>query len=188
MNLPVCRSCQSGVSRPIPCLISPERLAARIRELARQISADYADRPLVLLGVLKGAWVFLADLVRQLTIPVVCDFVMLSSYGEALISSGCPTLKLGPSLPLLQRDVLIVEDILDTGHTLQCLKEHLLDLEPASVRICALLDKPSRRVVPVEADYVGFVVGDVFVVGFGIDHAEQYRELPYVGYLDNASE
>ena len=169
---------------PIPCLISAESIARRIQELARQISADYAGKRLLVVGVLKGAWVFMADLLRQLTIPVRCDFVMLSSYGAGTTSSGQITLRLDLSTPAAGQDILIVEDIIDTGHSMPWLIAHLEKQQPASIRLCALLDKPSRRQVPVRIDYLGFTVPDRFIVGYGIDCAEEHRELPYVGFLE----
>jgi hypoxanthine phosphoribosyltransferase len=170
-------------SRSPKCLFSAEQIAARVRELADRISADYAGRTLIVVGVLKGAWVFLADLVRQLTIPVRCDFVRVSSYGAGTVSSGDPRLSLDVSLPLADAEVLVVDDILDTGISLQWLAGHLRDKQPRSLRLCVLLDKSERRVAPVEADYVGFKIPDRFVVGYGLDCNEQFRELPYVGYF-----
>lgn len=167
----------------IPCLIDRERIAGRVQELGRQISADYAGKPLVLLGVLRGAWVFYADLVRALTIPVHCDFVMLSSYGQHTESSGSVQLLLDAQLPLAGKHVLIVEDIVDSGLAASWLKDHLRKSTPASVKLCSLLDKPSRRQHAVAIDYVGFTIEDHFVVGYGIDHAQDHRQLPYVGYL-----
>jgi hypoxanthine phosphoribosyltransferase len=170
-------------SDDIRCLYSREVLAARVAELARQISADYSGKQPLLVGVLKGAWVFMADLVRHLTIPVRCDFVMLSSYGLAADSSGNVKLLLDLTQSARGADILIVEDIVDTGTASAWLIEHLRRKGPASLRLCSLLDKPVRRQTPVAIDYVGFTIGDQFVVGYGIDHAERYRELDYVGYI-----
>lgn len=164
-------------------LLSVEEIAARVRELARQISADYAGQQPLLVGVLKGAWVFMADLVRQLTIPVHCDFVMLSSYGSDTVSSGNVQLRLDLTTPARGRHILLIEDIIDTGTTIPWLLDHLGKQHPASVKVCALLDKPARRKVPVTIDYVGFTIPDRFVVGYGIDHAQQHRQLPYVAYI-----
>jgi hypoxanthine phosphoribosyltransferase len=167
----------------VHCLFSADELARRVRELAAQISADYAGKRPLVVGVLKGAWVFMADLVRQLTIPVHCDFVMLSSYGLATQPSGQIKLRLDLTIPAAGQDILIVEDIIDTGHTVPFLIEHLLEKNSASIRLCALLDKPARRQVPVRIDYCGFTVPDKFIVGYGIDCGEDYRELPYVGWV-----
>lgn len=167
----------------VHCLYSRDVIAARVAELPRQISADYAGKQPLLVGVLKGAWVFMADLVRQLTIPVRCDFVMLSSYGLASESSGSVKLLLDVTQPARGADILIIEDIVDTGTASAWLIEHLRRKDPASLRLCSLLDKPARRQTPVAIDYVGFTIGDHFVVGYGIDHAERYRELDYVGHM-----
>jgi hypoxanthine phosphoribosyltransferase len=172
------------VVSPVPCLLSADQIALRVRELGQEISRDYAGKSPLFVGVLKGAWVFMADLVRQLTIPVHCDFVMLSSYGTGTTSSGQIGLRLDLSTPVAGQDLLIVEDIIDTGHTMPWLIAHLEKRQPASIRLCALLDKPSRRRLPVRIDYLGFTVPDRFIVGYGIDCAEQYRELPYVGYIE----
>jgi hypoxanthine phosphoribosyltransferase len=172
------------VSAPhdIHCLISEQQLTQRVEELARQISADYASTPLVV-GVLKGAWVFMADLVRRLTIPVHCDFVKLSSYGDSTSTTGFVQLHLDVSSPVEGRDILVIEDIVDTGTCVVWLLDHLRRKSPASVRVCALLDKPARRLTPVSIDYVGFTIADHFVVGYGIDWQERYRELPYVAWV-----
>lgn len=178
---------EAGEAR-IPCLVSAEIIDTRVRELARQISVDYAGKQPVVVGILKGAWVFMADLVRHLTIPVRCDFVRLSSYGDCASSSGEVKLRLDVSLPLEGQDVLLVEDIVDTGITIPWLLEHLRKQQPASVRLCVLLDKPARRGTAVSIDYVGFTIPDHFVVGYGIDYAERYRELPYIGFLPSNPE
>jgi hypoxanthine phosphoribosyltransferase len=172
----------------VPCLLTPAQLSRRVQELAQQISVDYQGRTPLLVGVLKGAWVFLADLVRALTIPVTCDFVMLSSYGKDTVSSGHIKLLLDTSEPVEGRHVLVVDDVLDTGQSLAWLLDHLKGKHPASLRLCVLLDKPARREVPVRPDYVGFVIPNYFVVGYGIDYAEQHRELPYVGHLPEKEE
>jgi hypoxanthine phosphoribosyltransferase len=174
---------QPAAPGPVPCLISAEELRARVGELARQISADYAGRELLLVGVLKGAWVFMADLVRLLTVPVVCDFVKLSSYGAGTCTSGEVRLQLDLTLPAEGRDVLVVEDIIDTGTCAGWLLDHLREKRPAGVRTCALLDNPARRVRPVPIDYLGFTIPNRFVVGYGIDCNERYRQLAYVGFI-----
>ena len=170
-------------AREVRCLITSDKIAARVRELARQISADYAGKKPLLVGVLKGAWIFMADLIRQLTVPVRCDFVKLSSYGTGTSTSGEVTVHLDMTIPAEGQDILLVEDIIDTGTTVPWLLERLAKQNPASVRLCALLDKPARRRVPVQIDYLGFTIPNQFVVGYGIDCAEEYRELPYVGYI-----
>jgi hypoxanthine phosphoribosyltransferase len=167
----------------VECLIPVEQIADRVRQLATQISADYADKPLVIIGVLKGAWVFMADLVRQLTIPVKCEFVQVSSYGLATETSGEPRLLLDVRSRLEGAHVLVVDDILDTGISVSWLLNHLQEKRPASLRLCVLLSKPSRRRVAVRADYVGFEIPDRFVVGYGLDSGERFRELPYVGHV-----
>ena len=170
-------------TREVRCLISSEQIAGRVAELAAQISADYAGKVPVLVGVLKGAWVFMADLVRQLSIPVRCDFVKLSSYGANTSTSGEVQLHLDLTIAAEGQDILLVEDIIDTGTTVPWLLDRLVKKHPASVRLCALLDKPARRRVPVKIDYLGFTIPNHFVVGYGIDAGEEYRELPYIGYI-----
>jgi hypoxanthine phosphoribosyltransferase len=167
----------------VHCLIASDELDRRVRELARQVSADYAGKRPILVGVLKGSWVFLADLARHLSVPARFDFVKLSTYGSAMHSSGSVRIDLDLTLPVAGEDVLLVEDIVDTGLSSHWLMEHLRGKRPASLRLCALLDKPSRRAQPVPVDYVGFTIPDRFVVGYGIDYDERYRQLPYVGYL-----
>jgi hypoxanthine phosphoribosyltransferase len=167
----------------VPCLVSAQEIARRVGELAAQITADYAGRPLVAVGVLKGAWVFLADLVRCLAVPVRCDFVKLASYGAGTQSSGQVALHLDMTIAAAGQHLLVVEDIIDTGLSTDWLLEHLRQKGPASIKVCALLDKPARRQRPVPIDYLGFRIPDRFVVGYGIDHNEMYRWLPYVGYI-----
>jgi hypoxanthine phosphoribosyltransferase len=173
---------------PVPCLISAEEIRARVGELARQISADYAGREVLVVGVLKGAWVFMADLVRLLTIPVVCDFVKLSSYGAGTCTSGEVRLQLDLTVSAEGREVLIVEDVIDTGTCAGWLLDHLRAKRPAGVRTCALLDNPARRLRPVAVDYLGFTIPNLFVVGYGIDWNEQYRGLAYVGFIPGQGE
>jgi hypoxanthine phosphoribosyltransferase len=168
----------------IRCLLSAETVSGRVRELAQQIAADYQDRPTILIGVLKGSWVFLADLVRTLKLPVRCDFVKLSSYGNNTASTGQLQFQLDMTLPAEGQHLLVVEDIVDTGLSTAWLLDHLRQKNPASLRLCVLLDKPSRRQADVKIDYHGFTIADHFVVGYGIDCAERYRELPYVGYIE----
>jgi hypoxanthine phosphoribosyltransferase len=170
-------------SEEVTCEISAERIAGRIRELAEQISTDYAGKRLLVVGVLKGAWVFMADLVRQLTIPIRCDFVRVTSYGMGTESGGEPELLLDITESVAHTHVLVVDDIVDTGISVSWLMDHLREKNPASLRLCVLLDKPSRRQVEIDLDYYGFQIPDRFVIGYGLDWAEQYRELPFVGYV-----
>ena len=172
-----------GVQR---VLIPAEDLRARVDELGREIRRDYMGRTPILVGVLKGAVVFLSDLMRAIDAPCECDFIALSSYGASTRSSGIVELTKDLSQPIEGRDVLIVEDIVDTGRTLTYLLRNLETRQPRTVRVCALLDKVSRREVPVALDYVGFPIPDEFVVGYGLDFAGLYRNLPYIGVLDAA--
>jgi hypoxanthine phosphoribosyltransferase len=170
-----------GVQR---VLIPAADLTARVTELGRQIRSDYAGRTPVLVGVLKGAVVFLSDLMRAIDAPCECDFIAVSSYGASTRSSGVVELTKDLSAPIEGRDVLIVEDIVDTGRTLAYLLRNLETRQPQTLRVCTLLDKVSRREVPVPLDYVGFTIPDEFVVGYGLDFAGLYRNLPYLGVLD----
>jgi len=165
-------------------LLSEEQIRLRIRELGQILSAEYADKDPVVVGVLKGVVVFYADMIRQLTMPCQMDFMWISSY-EGTDSTGKMELKRDISADIRGRHVLILEDIFDTGNSLQFTYDHLMRKEPASLKICTLLDKPSRRRpgVTVKADYVGFEIPNAFVVGYGLDYNEHYRNLPYVGIL-----
>lgn len=169
--------------RRVEVMIPADEIAGRVRQLAAEISADYDGKPLLMVGVLKGAWVFLADLVRHLTVPVRCDFVRVTSYGMGTETNGSPNLLLDVAEPVAGADVLVVDDILDTGLSLAWLHEHLRNKSPASVRTCVLLDKAERRRVPVAVEYIGFSIPDRFVVGYGLDCGEQFRELPFVGHV-----
>ncbi|HEU0250599.1 MAG TPA: hypoxanthine phosphoribosyltransferase [Solirubrobacteraceae bacterium] len=164
-------------------LVFAEDLQARVRELAAAISRDYVGRRLLLVCVLKGAVLFLADLMRHIDIPVEVDFMAVASYGSATDSSGVVRILKDLDTPLEGRDVLIVEDIVDSGLTLQYLLRNLGSRDPASLEVCALLTKPSRRKVDLPVRYVGFEIPDQFVVGYGLDHAERYRNLSYVAAL-----
>ena len=164
-------------------LLSESVIQARVKALGAQLAADYAGKSLVLLCVLKGSFVFAADLARAIDLPLRVEFLGVRSYGDDTRSSGVVQITLDLTRPIAGDHVLIVEDIVDTGLTLSYLREQLMARTPASVKVCALLHKPSRSVRPVEIDYLGFTVDDVFVVGYGLDHAEQYRNLPYVGVL-----
>lgn len=164
-------------------ILSPEIIHARVRELGEEISRDYSGRSLVLVGILKGAFVFMADLVRAIPIPVQVDFVRLASYGSQLDSSSEVRITKDIELNIEGRDVLVVEDIVDTGYTLQYLQEILKLHKPSSVRICCMIDKKERRKVPIEVDYVGFDISRGFLVGYGLDYNENYRHLPGVCHL-----
>ena len=167
------------------CLISREDIARLVEELAKEISKDYAGRDLVMVGVLKGAFIFLADLVRALPFAVEVDFVRLKSYGAGTVSSGEIHITKDVEEPLKDRDVLIVEDIVDLGLTLDFLRKHLLTHHPHSLKICCLIDKKERRQVEVPLDYVGFTVEKGFLVGYGLDCGEKNRTWPEVYELLN---
>ena len=164
-------------------LITEEQLAAKVAEMGAQISKDYQGRKLIILGVLKGSVVFMSDLIRSITVPVEMDFMAVSSYGAGVKTSGVVKILKDLDRLIAGYDVLVVEDILDSGMTLSYLTELLRDRNPASIRIATLLDKPDRRKVDIKPDYVGFTIPDEFVVGYGLDYAELYRNLPYVGIL-----
>jgi hypoxanthine phosphoribosyltransferase len=165
-------------------LIDRETLAARVAELGAEISVDYEGRDLLLIGVLKGAVFFMADLMRHLTVPCEVDFMAISSYGDATDSSGIVRILKDLDINIEGRHVLVVEDIIDSGLTLSYLIRNLESREPATLEVCALLTKPSRREIDVPVRYVGFEIPNKFVVGYGLDFAERYRNLPYVGVLD----
>ncbi len=169
-------------------LISREEIQSRVRELAGQIARDYRDRDLVMVGILKGAFVFLADLARHVDLPLEMDFVAVSSYGKDTKSSGVVRIIKDLDIDIRGRDVIVVEDIVDTGLTLSYIADMLRQREPSSLEICALLNKPEARKVELEVKYCGFEIPMLFVVGYGLDHAERYRHLPYVGVLEEAAE
>lgn len=164
-------------------LLNAEELQAKIKELGTAISRDYAGKDLLLVGVLKGAVVFLSDLLRAIDIPAAIDFMAVSSYGAATKSSGIVRILKDLDDSIEGRHVLVVEDIVDSGLTLHYMLENLASRRPASIKVCALLDKPERRQVEVHVDYLGFRIPDRFVVGYGLDYAEKYRNLPYIGVL-----
>jgi len=164
-------------------LIDEETLAARVAELGAEVSADYEGRDLLLIGVLKGAVFFMADLMRHLTVACEVDFMAISSYGDATDSSGIVRILKDLDISIEGRDVLVVEDIIDSGLTLSYLIRNLESREPASLEVCALLTKPSRREIDVRVRYVGFEIPNKFVIGYGLDFGERYRNLPYVGVL-----
>jgi hypoxanthine phosphoribosyltransferase len=165
-------------------LVSADELQRRVAELGREITADYADRPLLLVGVLKGAVFFLSDLMRFIEVPVEVDFMAVASYGSATDSSGVVRILKDLDASIEGRDVLIVEDIVDSGLTLQYLLRNLGSRNPRTLEVCALLTKPDRRKVDLPTRYVGFEIPDRFVVGYGLDFDERYRNLPYVAVLE----
>ncbi len=165
-------------------LIASERLERRVAELGEEISRDYSGGSLLLIGVLKGALFFLSDLMRCIEVPVEVDFMAVASYGSATDSSGVVRILKDLDASIEGRDVLIVEDIVDSGLTLQYLVRNLGARNPRSLEVCALLTKPARRKVDLPTRYVGFEIPDTFVVGYGLDHAERYRNLPYVAALE----
>jgi hypoxanthine phosphoribosyltransferase len=169
-------------------LVQPDELEHRVRELGAEISRDYAGRDLLLIGVLKGAVFFLADLMRNIDVPCEVDFMAVSSYGSSTDSSGVVRILKDLDAPLEGRDVLIVEDIVDSGLTLQYLMRTLETRGPASLEVCALLTKPERRLAEVPSRYVGFEIPDKFAIGYGLDYAERYRNLPYVAVLSLGGE
>ena len=164
-------------------LFTEEQLQKRVAELGAQITADYAGTNPVLASVLRGSYIFMADLTRQIKLPLTVDFMAVSSYGSGTTSSGQVEIRKDLSDSIEGRDLLIVEDILDSGNTLYYLQRILNARHPASIKICTLLDKPERRAKPIEADYKGFTIPDAFVVGYGLDYDERYRNLPYIGIL-----
>ena len=164
-------------------LVQPDELQHRIRELGREISRDYEGRDLLLVGVLKGAVFFLSDLMREIDVPCELDFMAVASYGSATDSSGVVRILKDLDAAIEGRDVLIVEDIVDSGLTLQYLFRNLGARNPATLEVCALLTKPERRKVELPTRYVGFEIPDRFAIGYGLDHGERYRNLPYVAAL-----
>jgi hypoxanthine phosphoribosyltransferase len=165
-------------------LINEEQIKAKVAELGQRISADYADRAVTLVSVLKGSLPFMADLMRAIHIPVQIDLMEVSSYGGATTeTSGLVRILKDLSSPIAGKDVLIVEDIIDTGLTLNYLLRYLRGKGPSTLRICALLDKPARRLVEIPIDYLGFTIPDEFVVGYGLDFGEYYRNMPFIGVL-----
>ena len=171
--------------RPI---ITQEQMRNRIRELGRQISTDYAGKDLVLVGVLKGAYAFFADLARAVRIPVRIDFIVVTSYGTGAKTSGKVKLVTELTEQIKNKDVLLVEDIVDSGLTVQYLMKTLARRKPKSINVCTLLSKPDRRVVDVHVQYIGFKIPDQYVIGYGLDYQQKYRNLPYLAVLDQSSE
>lgn len=165
-------------------LISEEQIKIRVKELGQEITAAYKDKNIFVVGILKGSVVFLADLIREINVPVQIDFMAVSSYGKSTYSSGVVRILKDLDSDIAGKDLLIVEDIVDTGLTLSYLVENLLSRNPASLKVCTFLDKPSRRKSQINPDYNGYVIPDEFVVGYGLDHDEKYRNLPYIGVLE----
>lgn len=166
-------------------LYTEEQIKERVDELARQIEEDYAGEELILLCTLKGAVVFMADMMKAIDLDTRIDFIAASSYGSGTSSSGVVKVTKDVTMDLYNKNVLIIEDIVDSGTTLKFMKEYLQDRNPKSVRIATLLDKPARRTADVTPDYVGFTVDDLFIIGYGLDYDQRYRNLPYISYLEN---
>lgn len=164
-------------------LLSTEEIAARTKQLGQEISTEYAGKEVLMIGVLRGAVIFIADLARAIDVPFAIDFMAVSSYGHSTTSSGVVRILKDLDECIEGKHVLIVEDIIDTGLTLKYLVENLWSRKPEDIKICTLLNKPSRRKVEVPVDYVGFTVPDRFVVGYGLDYNEKYRNLPFIGVL-----
>ena len=175
-------------SHRIRVLYSAEQIAARVQELGAEITRDYQGRELTLVSVLKGSFLFMADLCRQIDLPVSCEFLGLQSYGDATTTSGVVRITSDLTRPIAGKDVLIVEDIVDTGLTMAYLQEFLKTRHPKSVKVCALLHKPERMVQPVTIDYLGFTIPNVFVVGYGLDYQQICRNLPYIGVVEDPVE
>jgi len=175
---------------PFVELISADAIARRVNELGAQLTADYRDAvatgDVVVLGVLKGSVVFMSDLVRRIGLPIYLDFIGISSYGDATVSSGVVQITLDLTRPVEGKHVIVVEDIVDTGHTVHYLMENLATRRPASLKLVALLHKPDRAEREVKIDYLGFTIPNKFVVGYGLDVAQQYRNLPFIGYVADA--
>lgn len=165
-------------------LLSTSVIQERVKELGEEITRDYEGKDLLVVGILKGAFIFMADLVRNIKIPIAIDFMDVSSYGSSTQTSGVVRIMKDLEKSIEGRHVLIVEDIIDSGLTLNYISKNLRSRKAASVKICAFLDKPSRRRAPVKADYLGFSVPDEFIVGYGLDYAEKYRHYPFVAILD----
>lgn len=171
------------MSERVEVLLSEEKINTRIREIGEQISKDYAGKSVHLVCILKGGSFFMCELAKRITVPVSIDFMSVSSYGSGSESSGVIKIVKDLDEPLTDKHVLVIEDIVDTGKTLHYLLELLKNRGAADVKLCALLDKPDRRVVDIKADYTGFQIPDEFVVGYGMDYAQRYRNLPYIGIV-----
>ena len=175
------------LAEELEMLFSQEQIALRVRDLGAQIERDHRGQDLVLVGVLKGAFVFISDLARAIDLPLAVDFINLSSYGEATESSGVVKITSDLSRPIEGKHVIIVEDIVDTGLTMRYLLDNLATRHPASVKICALLQKPSRARTRIPIQYLGFTAPDLFVVGYGLDAEERFRNIPFIGVVKKAN-
>ncbi len=167
-------------------LFSRERIATEIKRLGQEISQDYGDQEIMLVGVLKGSFLFIADLIREIESPSIVDFVRLASYGSGTKTSGIIEFRKELEMPIRDRHVIIIEDIVDSGYTLECLYNKLLLQEPRSLKICTLIDKSARREVEIEADYIGISMEDGFIIGYGLDHDEKYRNLPDIYLVEES--
>ena len=167
-------------------LFSRDRIATEIKRLGQEISRDFQDQEIMLVGVLKGSFLFIADLIRETEIPSVIDFVRLASYGSGTQTSGIIEFRKELEMPIRDRNVIIVEDIVDSGYTLECLYNKLLLQNPRTLKICTLIDKKARREVEIEADYIGISMDDGFIIGYGLDHNEKYRNLPDIYLIEEA--
>ncbi|PLY01861.1 MAG: hypoxanthine phosphoribosyltransferase [Desulfuromonas sp.] len=167
-------------------LYSRERIASEIKRIGQEITRDFQGQEVMLVGVLKGSFLFIADLVREIELPTVIDFVRLASYGSGTQTSGIIEFRKELEMPIRDRNVIIVEDIVDSGYTLECLYNKLLHHQPKSLKICTLIDKTARREVEIEADYVGITMDDGFIIGYGLDHDERYRNLPDIHVVEDA--
>lgn len=172
--------------RQLKLLFSRTDIETQVNGLAARIAADYHGREVLLVAVLKGSFLFVADLVRAIELPLTVDFVRLASYGSDTRSSGIVEIRMDMELPIRDRDVIIVEDIVDSGYTLETLYHQLLQRQPQSLKICTLIDKTARREVPIRPDYVGFTLDDGFIVGYGLDFDERYRNLPDIYLMEEA--
>ena len=172
------------MAEKVKVLLSEEEVDAKIREIGEQISRDYEGKQVHLVCVLRGGSFFMCELAKRITVPVSIDFMSVSSYGSETKSSGVVKIVKDLDDPLIGKDVIGIEDIVDSGRTLSYLMEMLKERKPASLRLCTLLDKPDRRVIDVNIDYLGFQIPDEFVVGYGLDYAQKYRNLPYIGIVD----
>lgn len=169
-------------------MFSQEEIEAKVIELAKQIEKDYKGQDLLLVGILKGASVFVADLMRKIDLNVNIDFMSVSSYGSGTVSSGTVKILKDLDVDIKDKNVLIVEDIIDSGITLRNLYDTLMTREPRNLKLCTLLNKPARKKVDVDVDYVGFVIEDKFIVGYGIDYDEKYRNLPYIAIVEDVED
>lgn len=167
----------------IDVLFDEETIVSRVKELGKQISEDYKDKEVTIICILKGASFFACELAKRITVPVYFDFMKVSSYGNETESSGVVKIVQDLDEPIRGKNVIVVEDIIDSGRTMHYLTDILRSRGPESVKLCALLDKPDRRVTEVDIDYTGFVIPDKFVVGYGLDYAQKYRNLPYIGVV-----